>query len=145
MMFWKCILGVRGVKSKYHLCKLNKILTPVFFIHEEDLEVLVHLASTKSICCWCQNPNELVSDSISDPCISIKFVWWEAGGWSPRRSSDYEQNIHEQINFKLMISKYLKLQRMFRGAGSFFGVNSPTLKSVIGFIGKTKSVISHRA
>ena len=87
--------------------------------------------------CWCQNPNQLVSDSISDPCISIKFVWWEVAGWSPRIFFDYEQNIHEHIIFKLTINKYLKLQRIVRGAGSFSGVNPPTLKSVMGFTGKT--------
>ena len=95
--------------------------------------------------CWCRNPNELVSDSISDPCIIIKFVWWEAAGWSPRIFSDYEQNIHEHIIFKLTINKYLKLQRMVRGAGSFSGINSPTLKSVMGFTRKTKYAVSHMA
>ena len=37
----------------------------------------------------------MVSDSISDLCISIKFIGREAAG--PRRSSDYEQNIHELL------------------------------------------------
>ncbi|KAH9701977.1 hypothetical protein KPL71_025176 [Citrus sinensis] len=30
--------------------------------------------------------------------------------------ASFHQNIHEQITFKLMINKYLKLQRMIRGA-----------------------------
>ncbi|KAH9779809.1 hypothetical protein KPL71_007847 [Citrus sinensis] len=60
------------------------------------------------------------------------IVLGRAAGRSPRIFSDYEQNIHEHIIFKLTINKHLKLQRMVRGAGSFSGVNPPTLKSVIG-------------